>query len=81
MTNDLEPGRMVEYLGDLYMIEEVTVRVMAQRIESMLPAYDRFIETGEGQTHSPSFLRLEGTPGCGPLAPDKFKLLYKAEEL
>lgn len=77
--NGIEPGRVVEYLGDLYLIEEVTVRITAQRIETMLPAYDRYVETGEPQTIAPSFIQIEGSPGHGPFDPDKFKLLYIGE--
>lgn len=86
LITDMAPGRIVEHDGDLYMIEEVEVEVTMQKLESHAD-YIKALYTGSEDyaghytPSPPMFTRLRGVMGQGTLAPDRFKLVYKEEEL
>lgn len=51
-----EPGNVVEFEDGLYLIEEVRVSMVMQRIEPLLPR----IHAEPGFPHNPVFMTLEG---------------------
>lgn len=82
LISDMKPGRIVEHDDDLYMIEQVVVEVTMQKLESHA---DRIEALFSGETNltpsAPMFTRIRGELGKGTLGPDRFKLLFKEEEL
>lgn len=52
-----EPGQVVEFEDGLYLVEEVRVQMVMQRIEPLMP---RIHQYPDGFTHNPVFMSLEG---------------------
>lgn len=81
LIDDLNAGRMVEFDGELYLIEDMSITLTMQRIEPMKPFWDELISTGEGHTHNPLFMQLSGRAEDAVFSDERFKLLFRADEL
>ena len=83
LITDMKTGRIVEHDGDLYMIEQVIVEVTMQKLESHAERIEA-LYNGENSSYDPSppmSTRVRGELGKGNLSADRFKLLFKEEEL
>ncbi len=81
IKQDIEPGRVVELDGELFLIEDVVVEVILQRIDSHRDAIERAFDGVSTEIGAPVFNRIRGKIGEGQFSEDRFKLLYKEEEL
>ncbi len=79
--NDLKPGRVIEFDGDLFLLETVRVQLTLQRIESAADQIDEVFRTGLTEPMHPVFMRLEGELDDPSFSPERFKPLYKEDEL
>lgn len=83
MRMDIKPGRIVEYGGEHYLIEDVEVTVVMQRIESMAPKLAR-AELSNWETpatHCPVFVKLNGALDDPDSPVSRLIPLYKEDEL
>lgn len=83
LISDMKPGRIVEHDGDLYMIEHVMIEITMQKLESHAERIEEIYSGVEPDfpISPPMFTKVRGQLGQGTLHPDRFKLLFKEEEL
>ncbi len=81
IKQDIEPGRVVELDGELFLIEDVVVEVILQRIDSHREAIERAFDGQITEVGAPVFHRIRGKIGEGQFAEDRFKPLYREDEL
>lgn len=83
MIPDLTPGRVVEFRGELYLIETMEVTIQMQHIAPMAPIIERQIATdwAEPYSISPIIQRVQGKYGDPESPIAELIPLYKEEDL